>query len=176
MKLRFASWDVAAGAAAYLSKLFNDEILIKAVQVAVDTGLIHDEIGPASSIGAGSLGPRLTCFCESDFALLNGRDMNDKATSWRWFSFAAQGRGVYALRAYSRFARLRYKGGYTSHLEVIDAECKFFRAHLNHTQTQGNLFKSMMSLYGAMRGVWVTDAERMTATMCGAYGGKGTVP
>jgi multidrug efflux system outer membrane protein len=82
-----------------------------------------------------------------------------------------QGREVDALRTYSRLARLRYEGGYTSYIEVLDAERSLFNAQLGYTQTQAAVFSSMVSLYKAMGGGWVGDAERMTATMYGANGG-----
>lgn len=82
-----------------------------------------------------------------------------------------QGRQVDALRTYSHLARLRYEGGYTSYIEVLDAERSLFNAQLSYAQAQGTVFTSTVSLYKAMGGGWVTDAERMTATMYGANGG-----
>jgi outer membrane protein, multidrug efflux system len=86
-------------------------------------------------------------------------------------ALVVQGREVDALRTYSRLARLRYEGGYTSYIEVLDAERSLFNAQLNYTQTQGAVLTSMVNLYKAMGGGWVTDAERRTATMYGANGG-----
>ncbi len=82
-----------------------------------------------------------------------------------------QGRQVDALRTYSHLARLRYEGGYTSYIEVLDAERSLFNAQLSYAQAQGTVFTSTVSLYKAMGGGWVTDAERMTATMYGANRG-----
>jgi multidrug efflux system outer membrane protein len=76
---------------------------------------------------------------------------------------ASQGRQVDALRTYARMARLRYENGYTSYLEVVDAETRLFNAELSYTQTQGNVFVSLVSLYKAMGGGWVVDAERLTS-------------
>lgn len=73
-----------------------------------------------------------------------------------------QGRQVDALRTYSRLARLRYEGGYTSYIEVLDAERSLFNAQLSYTQTNGLVFNSLISLYKAMGGGWVVEAERMT--------------
>jgi multidrug efflux system outer membrane protein len=73
-----------------------------------------------------------------------------------------QGRQVEALRTYSRLARLRYEGGYTSYIEVLDAERSLFNAQLSYTQTNGLVFSSLIGLYKAMGGGWVVDAERMT--------------
>ncbi|MDR5754699.1 MULTISPECIES: efflux transporter outer membrane subunit [unclassified Caballeronia] len=86
-------------------------------------------------------------------------------------ALVVQGRQVDALRTYSRLARLRYEGGYTSYIEVLDAERSLFNAQLTYTQTQGTVFTSMVNLYKAMGGGWVSDAERMSATMYGANGG-----
>ena len=73
-----------------------------------------------------------------------------------------QGRQVDALRTYSRLARLRYEGGYTSYIEVLDAERSLFNAQLSYTQTNGLVFTSLIGLYKAMGGGWVVEAERMT--------------
>jgi len=75
---------------------------------------------------------------------------------------AAQGRQVDALRTYARLARLRYDSGYTSYIEVLDAERSLFNAELSYTQTQGTVFTSLVALYKAMGGGWVVTADRMT--------------
>jgi multidrug efflux system outer membrane protein len=82
-----------------------------------------------------------------------------------------QGHQVDALRTCSRLARLRYEGGYTSCIEVLDAERNLFNAQLNYTQTRETVFTSMVDLYKAMGGGCVADAVHMTATMYGANGG-----
>ncbi|MHA7679673.1 efflux transporter outer membrane subunit [Cupriavidus sp. PET2-C1] len=81
-----------------------------------------------------------------------------------------QGRQVEALQTYARLARLRYEGGYTSYIEVLDAERSLFNAQLGYAQAQGTVFASSVALYKAMGGGWVVDAERMTSV---AYGGGG---
>jgi len=75
-----------------------------------------------------------------------------------------QGSQVDALRTYARLARLRFEGGYTSYIEVLDAERSLFNAQLSYAQTQGVVFTSAVSLYKAMGGGWVIDAEHMTST------------
>jgi multidrug efflux system outer membrane protein len=75
-----------------------------------------------------------------------------------------QGNQVDALHTYARLARLRFEGGYTSYIEVLDAERSLFNAQLSYAQTQGAVFTSTVSLYEAMGGGWVTHAESMTAT------------
>jgi multidrug efflux system outer membrane protein len=74
---------------------------------------------------------------------------------------AAQARQVNALRNYARLARLRYDNGYTSYLEVTDAETKLFNAELQYTQTQGQLFFALINLYKAMGGGWVNEADKL---------------
>ena len=72
------------------------------------------------------------------------------------------GREVESLRTYARLARLRYEGGYTSYIEVLDAERSLFNAQLSYTQTNGVVYGSVVALYKAMGGGWVVTAEQMT--------------
>ncbi len=71
-------------------------------------------------------------------------------------------RQVEALRTYGRVARLRYDNGYTSYIEVLDAERGLFSAELNYTQTQGILFQSLINVYKAMGGGWVAAADKLS--------------
>jgi len=71
-------------------------------------------------------------------------------------------RQVEALRTYARVARLRYDNGYTSYIEVLDAERSLFSAELNYAQTQGTLFQSLVNLYKAMGGGWVVAADDLS--------------
>ena len=64
-----------------------------------------------------------------------------------------------ALRNYARLARLRYNEGYTSYLEVLDAERSLFDVELSHTGSQNTLFRSLIDIYKSMGGGWVTTAE-----------------
>jgi multidrug efflux system outer membrane protein len=70
----------------------------------------------------------------------------------------AQKRQVEALRTYAGTARLRYDNGYTSYIEVLDAERSLFDAELGLTQTKGGLFQALINLYKAMGGGWVDTA------------------
>jgi multidrug efflux system outer membrane protein len=74
----------------------------------------------------------------------------------------AEIRQVDALHTYARLARLRYEGGYTSYIEVLDAERSLFNAQLSYTQTQGAVLTSFVTLYKAMGGGWVLEAEKRT--------------
>ena len=82
----------------------------------------------------------------------------------------AQKRQVAALKEYAEMARLRYENGYTSFIEVLDAERSLFNAQLQYTQSQQVQFQAMINLYKAMGGGWDVTAEKMasTATPAGA--------
>jgi multidrug efflux system outer membrane protein len=71
-------------------------------------------------------------------------------------------RQVDSLREYARIARLRYENGYTSYIEVLDAERSLFNAELQYVQTQGVLFQALVNLYKAMGGGWVVEADMKT--------------
>ena len=74
---------------------------------------------------------------------------------------------VGSLTDYARIARLRYDNGYTSYIEVLDAERSLFNAQLTYAQTQGVLFQALVNLYKAMGGGWVTEAEQLTVQQDG---------
>ena len=74
----------------------------------------------------------------------------------------AIGRRIMALREYARLAQVRFDNGYTSYLEVLDANRSLFDAELNYAQTKASLFKSFVNLYKAMGGGWVVVADNMT--------------
>lgn len=74
----------------------------------------------------------------------------------------AQARQLDALRTYARTARLRYDNGYTSYIEVLDAEQSLFSAELSYAQTKGGLHQALINLYKAMGGGWIVAAEKMT--------------
>jgi len=68
-------------------------------------------------------------------------------------------RQVRALQNYARLARMRYDEGYTSYLEVLDAERSLFNVELSYTGSQNNLFRSLINIYKSMGGGWVERAE-----------------
>jgi multidrug efflux system outer membrane protein len=74
----------------------------------------------------------------------------------------AQKRQVTALEEYATIARLRYENGYTSFIEVLDADRSLFNAQLQYTQSQQVEFQSMINLYKAMGGGWVVVADNLT--------------
>ena len=76
----------------------------------------------------------------------------------------AQKRQVEALQQYASTARLRYENGYTSYIEVLNAERSLFNVQLQYTQTQRLQLQAMVNLYLAMGGGWVNEAEKMADT------------
>jgi multidrug efflux system outer membrane protein len=72
----------------------------------------------------------------------------------------AQAKQVEALATYARLARLRYEEGYTSYIEVLDAERSLFNGQLSYTQTQDTLLRALVTLYKAMGGGWVVEADK----------------
>ena len=75
----------------------------------------------------------------------------------------AQHQRVEALRIYADLARLRFDNGYSSYIEVLDAERSLFDVELSYVQNQGTLFQALINLYKAMGGGWVTEAELLAA-------------
>ena len=75
---------------------------------------------------------------------------------------AALEKELEALRTYARLAILSYDNGYSSYLEVLDAQTSLFNAELNYAQVQGTFYTSMVDIYKSMGGGWVVQAEGMT--------------
>jgi multidrug efflux system outer membrane protein len=96
-----------------------------------------------------------TAFREVDDSLVDQKYTKDQ--------LGAIGRQTAALREYARLAQIRFDEGYTSYLEVLDANRSLFNAELNYAQTKAILFRSFVNLYKAMGGGWVTEADKMTA-------------
>jgi multidrug efflux system outer membrane protein len=71
---------------------------------------------------------------------------------------AAQSRQVEALRDYARLSRKRFEGGYSSFLEVLDAETSLFNAELLYSQGQREHLLAHVDLYRALGGGWVDVA------------------
>ena len=76
---------------------------------------------------------------------------------------AAQRQRVESLRKYAELARLRFDNGYSDYIEVLDAERSLFDVELSYVQSQGTLFQALITLYKAMGGGWVGEAELLAA-------------
>jgi len=74
---------------------------------------------------------------------------------------AAQQRQVEALHDYARLARKRFEGGYSSYLEVLDAEASLFNAELLLSQGRRDHLLAHVDLYKALGGGWVDAAAAL---------------
>ena len=74
----------------------------------------------------------------------------------------AEQRRVTAYREYERLAWLQYNGGYVPYLMVLYAEAQLFPSELSAIQTRAATFISLINIYKAMGGGWVTEAEKLT--------------
>lgn len=94
------------------------------------------------------------------------RDVNDALASQNLTrkQLDAQKERVLALRTYAGLARERFDNGYSSYIEVLDAERSLFDVELAYIQTQNGLFQALIGLYKAMGGGWVTEADSLGAT------------
>ncbi len=71
----------------------------------------------------------------------------------------AQRRLVKAGSEYERLARLQFDGGYAPYSTVLQAQQQLFPSELNYAQYRAQLFGSLVDIYKAMGGGWVTAAE-----------------
>ena len=77
-------------------------------------------------------------------------------------SLAAQQRQVDRAGRYRRLARLRYDNGYTSYIEVLDAERSLFKAQIAYTQQQDVV---LTSLIGISTRRWVVAGSSAAAAL-----------
>jgi multidrug efflux system outer membrane protein len=89
------------------------------------------------------------------------RDVDDALVSVQKSreQLVVEGRRVAALSDYARLARLRYDEGYTSYIDVLDAQNKLFDAQLQYVSIQGDVYGSLVNTYKAMGGGWIIQAE-----------------
>jgi outer membrane protein, multidrug efflux system len=69
---------------------------------------------------------------------------------------------ITALENTARFARLRFDTGYISYIDVLTAETNLFQTTLSIIQAKGHLFQSLVNIYAAMGGGWVTNVEELS--------------
>lgn len=70
-----------------------------------------------------------------------------------------QNKQVSVLTDYLHLATLQYDNGQTDYLNVLDAERRLFEAQLNYANALANSFISVVSLYKALGGGWIVDAD-----------------
>lgn len=71
----------------------------------------------------------------------------------------AEGNKVDSLKNYARLAKLRYDEGYSSYIDVLDAQRQLFSAELQYISVQGDVYASLVSTYKAMGGGWIDIAK-----------------
>jgi len=76
----------------------------------------------------------------------------------------AEARLVKAGKEYARLARLQYDGGYAPYFTVLQAQQQLFPAELTYALSRASLLNSLVDIYKAMGGGWITEADQMTAT------------
>lgn len=68
-------------------------------------------------------------------------------------------RQVEALRRTVELAEDRYEGGYTSYIEVLDAQRTLFQAELDQSEALRDRLQASVELYKALGGGWSADAS-----------------
>lgn len=58
------------------------------------------------------------------------------------------------LRESVRLSDMRYQGGTTTYLEVLDGQRSLYSAELTLAQTRGNEYQSLVQLYRSLGGGW----------------------
>jgi len=96
-----------------------------------------------------------SAFADVDSALVSRETLADQV--------AAQERLVKALRGYAGFAQKLFNGGRESYTTVLQAETQLFPAELDWAAARAQLCVSLVGIYKAMGGGWVTTADKMTA-------------
>ena len=74
--------------------------------------------------------------------------------TWAAERVAARTQAVEALTRQVRLASLRYDNGYSSYLEVLDAERALFGAELALAQARAAHLVAVVDLYRALGGGW----------------------
>ncbi len=98
-------------------------------------------------------------FADVDNALVSREQLEQQ--------LAAQEKLVKALRGYSQLAQLQFDGGRAPYSTVLQAEEELFPAELDWAAARAQLCASLVSIYKAMGGGWVTTAEKLTAAQVG---------
>ena len=67
----------------------------------------------------------------------------------------------------SRLSNIRYKGGVTSYLEVLDSERQYFDAELGLVRSNRDELLAIVRLYKALGGGWQEEQETRAASSTG---------
>lgn len=81
---------------------------------------------------------------------------------------ASQTRLLVAARKYEELAQLQYDGGYAPYATVLQAQQQLFPAELKWAQLAGQALGAAVTVYQAMGGGWIDEADSMTQAGGGA--------
>ncbi|HFD80946.1 MAG TPA: efflux transporter outer membrane subunit [Gammaproteobacteria bacterium] len=115
-------------------------------------GQVHASEAVQKQALVGYLQTVQNAFREVDDALVNLQKSREQ--------LAAERRRVAALSDYARLARLRYDEGYSSYIEVLDAQRFLFDAELQYVAVQADVYDSLIATYKAMGGGWIIEAQK----------------
>jgi multidrug efflux system outer membrane protein len=73
------------------------------------------------------------------------------------------------LRESVRLSNMRYTGGTTTFLEVLDGQRALFSAELTLAQARGNEYQSLVQLYRALGGGWQQEAPSVSASTTSSH-------
>lgn len=91
------------------------------------------------------------------------REVNDALAKHRLLGdrIEAQRRQIAAAREAQAMAQRRYDNGYSSYLEVLDAERRVLQSEISHTQARGNQLEALVAVLRSMGGGWTGQAEQL---------------
>ena len=119
-------------------------------------GLLENQLNAARAVERQAIdGYRaavLTALRESEDALVTRAKTLEQA--------AAQARQVEALAKAADLAQQRYDNGFVGYLDVLDAERDLFDAELQRAQLRASALSSVIAIYKAFGGGWVSVAEQ----------------
>jgi multidrug efflux system outer membrane protein len=73
------------------------------------------------------------------------------------------------LRESVRLSNMRYTGGTTTFLEVLDGQRSLFAAELTLAQARGNEYQSLVQLYRALGGGWQQETPSVSASTTSSH-------
>lgn len=121
---------------------------------AISGQVVQAEAGQKAALLAYELSIQ-NAFADVENALIAHEKMTEQ--------LQAQKRLVDASGEYTRLAKLQYDGGYVPYSTVLQAEEQLFPAELNYAQYYTTQYTSLINIYKAMGGGWVTEADKLTA-------------
>ena len=91
------------------------------------------------------------------------REVEDALVSHQKFSerLKLENQRVNTLENYARLADKRYEGGYSSYIEVLDAERTLYAAEITQVEVRLNLYSALIAIYKAMGGGWPMNTGTM---------------